>query len=325
VIGADALAILNLAPIPFGLVPAQQYGLKPNYYLPRGLGLPEIIPGAKEQNEEDRRRRMADTANVFATDREIAYAAARNFSPQRLQELINQTESGSNPLKFAERTVGLRHLKIEQAKVAQQDAAAQQQQPNNTQPQPEIWQWADRPLRKELAVAAAAGDFVGLLIGLTPRQASFIGDALIHEQFRRERAQTRELPENSSSFPLIVQQAFIFTDIAGLIAGLPPQTAEAISTIIGSHVLFSLTPEELAADAARKKKAAQPPVQSPGSPGAPPEPGTPPSKPVEGSGGTPGTPVAPGMGPSEYDLKYPVVPPSAPFPDHFFSFKKNDP
>jgi hypothetical protein len=49
------LFILNALPQPFGFVPAERFGLPPNYYLPPGSSqfVPPFAPGAKEQGVED--------------------------------------------------------------------------------------------------------------------------------------------------------------------------------------------------------------------------------------------------------------------------------
>jgi hypothetical protein len=51
---ANPLGVTNLLPQPFGFVPAVDYGLKPNFYLPgtTGAGAPSLIPGAAEQTAE---------------------------------------------------------------------------------------------------------------------------------------------------------------------------------------------------------------------------------------------------------------------------------
>lgn len=89
VIGFNPLAVTNLLPFPFGFGRAKDFGQKPNYYLPPGSGkyLPDFIPGAEEQTEEDRKAKQG-TSNVadYPSSFEI-YRQANRTLDQQLAEL----------------------------------------------------------------------------------------------------------------------------------------------------------------------------------------------------------------------------------------------
>lgn len=96
-VGLTPLAITNLLPQPFGFVPAGNYGLTPNFYLPEGSGLtlPSIIPGVKQQQAEFQERVDAlKRQTALRQETERVRALSLNFSTQRLEQFVADIDAG---------------------------------------------------------------------------------------------------------------------------------------------------------------------------------------------------------------------------------------
>lgn len=325
VIGVAPLAATNLLPQPFGFTPAEAFGLAPNFYLPPGIGgLPEFIPGAKEQNALQKSRNTRPVFETRSSDEEIAAAAAQNFAPDRLSQLIAQMQGGYNPFGFRNLAVGRRLLQIELDKsLAQQPKAPPLQntaQPDlsrehalappgvPTTPLPRQFEYpffsSDVPLTTqrqiEMLYAMANSSDRGIHLIIKGRQQEFL-DRL---NFLREvRAAELAVIRAFTPFPVVDEQGREIVDNPQGPTQQPGSVNPIAYAPFGANYP-STSPEELG----RVRRRGPDGRFVPGS-----EPAIPLS--TRPPGDTPGQ--------AEWNL--PKVPPSAQFPDNFFAHLHGDP
>lgn len=86
-ISAGPFALTNLLPAPFGFVPARNYGLTPNFYLPAGVAddLPAILPGVKEQRAAEAQQRAFGFGSLQGAAVQAEPINFPNFSDQALR------------------------------------------------------------------------------------------------------------------------------------------------------------------------------------------------------------------------------------------------
>jgi hypothetical protein len=95
--GLNPLAVTYLAPQPFGIVNPAIYGLKPNYYIPRGTAkdLPSFLPGVKEQRALETHP-VAEPASPLDPK-----TAARKLTPAEYGIILDQLGNGTFKEIFA--------------------------------------------------------------------------------------------------------------------------------------------------------------------------------------------------------------------------------
>jgi hypothetical protein len=92
----------NLLPQPFGFVPASEFGLTPNFFLPSGVGanLPSVVPGADAQRAERADAvRVSKVAQADAEVRRITQIQFQRGTPQ-LEQFQQFVTAPGNPGAF---------------------------------------------------------------------------------------------------------------------------------------------------------------------------------------------------------------------------------
>jgi hypothetical protein len=95
---------MNALPQPFGFVPATNYGLAPNFYLPPGIAseLPAILPGVSEQRAEEAAAAEAAAKARDDLARRNAPLNTDNFGIDALKALRQIATGPDGPARFAD-------------------------------------------------------------------------------------------------------------------------------------------------------------------------------------------------------------------------------
>jgi hypothetical protein len=154
---------LNFLPAPFGYMPAGDYGLRKNYYLPPGAStyIPPIADqlglGLPEQRAEDAARQNRIAQNLVSSDLAAARAAVADASPATLASIL-QGQGGFTPAGRIFATSGASFQALQIA-AGERVNALTRQQPASTATAPVL-----APLTPEQVRAAALAGTLSLVL-----------------------------------------------------------------------------------------------------------------------------------------------------------------